>query len=143
MSGLSRLLLGLWFGGGAILLAVATPAAFRHAGDHAHAAEAVGAMLRPWHWLAIIAPLIALLIPSATARRSARISVLALGMLFAVAQTVIDARIHAIRQGSAIPISSLSRTDPVRRRFGTLHGFSSVLMLLEVAAAGTALWIEE
>jgi hypothetical protein len=143
MSGLSRVLLGLWFGGGAILLAVATPAAFRNAGDPTRAAEAVGAMLRPWHWLAILVPLVVLMIPSVAARRTLRIAVLVFGLVFAVAQTAIDARIHAIRRSSPIAISSLERTDPVRRRFGVLHGASSMLMLLEVASAGLALWIEE
>jgi hypothetical protein len=142
MTSLSRLILGLWFGGGAILLAVATPAAFRGAGDPARAAEIVGGMLRPWHWLAIGAPLVVLIITASGGRRGARVVILAVALLFAVAQTVVDARIHAIRRSSAVSISSLAKSDPVRRRFGMLHGASSMLMLLEVLAAGAALWAE-
>jgi hypothetical protein len=48
-------------------------------------------------------------------------------------------RIRNIRAKSPVPISELSREDPLRRQFGRLHGVSSLLLLMQVVAAGVAL----
>ena len=60
------------------------------------------------------------------------------GIVFATAQIAIDFRIRAIRESTAIPISSLPRTDPIRRHFGALHGISSILLLAQIVVAGGA-----
>ena len=139
----SRLLAALWLGGGAVLLAVAAPAAFRGAGDPTHAASIVGDMLGQWRYVAIGAPLLLLIL--AAMRRVGRgpMIVVAVALVLALVQTAVDSRIHRIRQQSAVPISSLDRSDPVRRHFGMLHGASSGLMLVQIIAAASVVWMQE
>jgi len=90
-------------------------------------------MLTPWHYLALAAPLVLLLI-----KRDDKVAmiVLTIAILFAAAQAITDTRIRAIRIGSPVPISSLPLANPLRRRFGILHGISSLLLLAEAGAAG-------
>jgi hypothetical protein len=57
-------------------------------------------------------------------------------LLLAATQAIVDLRIRQIRLNSPIPISSLDRDDPVRRRFGMLHGVSMMLLLAQGVAAG-------
>ena len=134
----TRLIHAFWLGSGLFLLAVAAPAAFRAAGNPTAAANVVGAMLNRWHYIALIAPLLLL----ALEWRRARVLVLAIifiAVLLAAAQAMVDVRIRAIREKSAIPISELSRQDPIRRQFGMLHGISSLLLVGQVLAAGAAI----
>ena len=94
-------------------------------------------MLSGWHYLGLLAP-IALL---AVEWRRARAGVIALvlaGVLFAAAQVAIDLRIRSIRTMSPVPISSLSRSDPLRRRFGLLHGVSSLALVAQVLIGAAA-----
>jgi uncharacterized membrane protein len=124
----------LWVGGGAILMAVAAPAAFRNAPDRSVAASIVGDMLSRWHVLAIAIPL-GLLVFEIARRRDAnraRLLLLSFALLLAAAQLAADMRIRSIRRDSSVAISSLERSDPVRRRFGVLHGASSILMLGQI-----------
>ena len=62
---------------------------------------------------------------------------------FAAAQIGADMRIRSIRDSSDVPISSLSRQDPLRRQFGMLHGVSSLLLLAQVVCAGVALAMDK
>jgi hypothetical protein len=94
-------------------------------------------MLVRWHYLALLAPL-ALIILEWKRGKSRMLLVLFFAILLASAQALADTRIRIIRQQSIVPISSLSPADPVRRRFGLLHGVSSLLLVGQVILAGAA-----
>ncbi|HUF17406.1 MAG TPA: DUF4149 domain-containing protein [Thermoanaerobaculia bacterium] len=138
---LRDLLIALWLGSGAFLMAVAAPAAFERAPDRTTAAAIVGAMLTKWHYIAIGAPLILLVVElrRRVGGRNWRGLLLATILMLASTQALLDLRIRAIRQSSPIPISNLDEADPVRRRFGMLHGVSSLMMLLQVLGAAAVL----
>jgi hypothetical protein len=138
----SRLIAALWLGGGAALLAIAAPAAFRGAGDATHAATIVGDMLGQWRYLAIGAPAFLLIVAAIRKGRRGPMIVVGVALVLALAQMAIDTRIHRIRAASAVPISSLEKRDPIRRHFGMLHGVSSGLMLLQIIAAAGVVWME-
>jgi len=132
----------LWFGSAAFLLAVAAPSAFRASESPSSAANVVGAMLGGWHYIAVLAP-IALLAIEWRRARGFVIAVVFAGVLFAALEVAIDFRIRAIRAASPVPISSLDSHDPIRRRFGLLHGISSLALLAQVLiAAGATVAIE-
>ncbi|HSP13683.1 MAG TPA: hypothetical protein VLV78_02895 [Thermoanaerobaculia bacterium] len=140
MSGhlIARFIHAIWLGSGLFLIAVAAPAAFRAAPNSTVAADIVGAMLMRWHYIALGAPLILLFLDW----RRGRIYVLAIvlvAILFAAGQVAADLRIRTIRAKSVVPITELSREDPLRRQFGRLHGISTLLLLMQVIAAGVAL----
>ncbi|HKB47374.1 MAG TPA: hypothetical protein VKC57_06735, partial [Ktedonobacterales bacterium] len=134
---LARVLGGLWLGAGAFILIVA-PAVFAAAGTPTSAANVVGAMLSRWHYISLLAPAILLLMEWRGARGRI-VAVLFAGVLLAASAAMIDTRIRQIRAESAVPVSSLARTDPVRRRFGMLHGVSSLLLVAQVLAAASLL----
>jgi glycerol-3-phosphate acyltransferase PlsY len=131
MSALRRVALALWLGIGATILGIAAPATFRYVQGPA-AADIVGAMLNVWHWAAVLVPAVVLLF---CRRRRLPSLLLAAALVMALAQLAIDLKIHAIRAASPVPISSLAKSDPVRKHFGMLHGVSSLLMLLQVVGA--------
>jgi len=137
MNILHRWIASLWFGGGVFLAAFAAPAAFRAASNSTEAAEVVGAMLTRWHYLALLAPLI-LLVLQWRHPRGWIVIVLFFGIVFASAQALVDTRIRVMRMRSLVPISSLSPQNPLRRRFGLLHGASSLLLLAQIVTAGIA-----
>ena len=140
MSGhlIARYVHAIWLGSGLFLIAVAAPAAFRGAPNATVAADVVGVMLSRWHYLALGAPLL-LLFLDWRRRRVFVLSIVFVGILLAAAQAATDLRIRSVRASSPVPISDLSREDPVRRQFGRLHGVSSLLLLMQVIAAGLAL----
>ena len=125
----------MWLGS-AVFLMLAASAAFRSAPNATAAADVVGAMLARWHYIALGAPLALFALELRHARRFTLI-VLFIAILLAAAQAFVDLRIRAIRTSSATPISELDRSDPVRRKFGALHGVSMMLLLLETVAAVT------
>jgi hypothetical protein len=135
---LERLLLAAWFGAGLFLMLAAAPAAFGAAGSAAAAAAVVGAMLARWHYLALGAPLILLIVEwrGRGLASTARIVLLSLALLAASAEGGVDLRIRAIRASSPTPISELAKSHPVRRAFGRLHGISMALLALQVLLAG-------
>jgi len=114
---------------------LAASAAFRAAGHPTVAADVVGAMLTRWHYIALAAPLLLFALELRRVRRLVLIA-LFLGLLLAAAQSLVDLRIRSIRAASVVPVSELDRNDPVRRRFGALHGISMVLLLAQTLAAG-------
>jgi hypothetical protein len=143
MSGhlVARFVHAIWLGSGLFLIAVAAPAAFRAAPNSTVAADLVGAMLARWHYIALGAPLILLFLDW----RRGRVAVLAIvfvAILFAAGQVAADLRIRAIRAKSPVPITELSREDPLRRQFGRMHGISTLLLLMQVVAAGAALAVD-
>jgi hypothetical protein len=130
------LIAAMWFGAGVFLL-IASTAAFRAVDDPTTAANVVGAMLTRWHYVALICPLL-LLAFEWRRLRTAVIAVVFFAIVFATFQAIVDLRIRAMRMGSPVAISSLAPSSPVRVRFGVLHGLSSVLLLVEIVAAGVA-----
>ena len=94
-------------------------------------------MLMRWHYLGLLAPLALMVLEWRRARAWMQI-VLFAAIVLASLQALADTRIRILRNDSVVPISSLSPDDPVRRRFGTLHGISSLLLVAQVVMAGAA-----
>jgi len=113
---------------------LAASAAFRSAPNATAAADIVGAMLTRWHYIALGAPLILFALELSRVRRVVLV-VLFAAILLAALQAFVDLRIRSIRRTSLTPMSELSREDPIRRRFGMLHGVSMMLLVLQTAAA--------
>lgn len=130
-----RIVAAVWLGS-AVFLMLSSSAAFRAAGNASVAADVVGSMLTRWHYLALAAPLLLFVLELRSARQWV-VLVLFTAVLLAASQAFVDLRIRAIRGSSVVPISELDRTDPIRRRFGALHGFSMLLLLLQALAAAT------
>jgi len=94
-------------------------------------------MLGAWHYLALLAPIALLVIEWRRARSGVIVLVFA-GVLFAAVEVAIDLQIRAIRNNSLVPISSLTRQSPLRRKFGMLHGVSSLLLIAQVIVGAAA-----
>jgi len=109
-------------------------AVFRVSPDPTVAADAVGAMLTRWHYIALTAPLLLFALELRRVRRMLLI-VLFTSVLLAAAQVFVDLQIRGIRASSVTPVSSLDRDHPVRRRFGALHGASMALLLIQAISA--------
>ena len=135
MEALQRLIAALWLGS-AFFLMLSAQAAFRAAGNTSIAADVVGSMLTRWHYIALAAPL-ALFALELRRARPLILIVLFVAIILAAGQSFVDLRIRSIRASSPIAISNLDRTDPVRRRFGALHGLSMVLLLAQTLIAAT------
>jgi hypothetical protein len=132
----ARLVRALWLGSGAFLMLTAA-AAFGAAGNATDAANVVGAVLTRWHYIALFAPLLLLLLEWRRSR-PVMLALLFVAILLASLQALLDTRIRMIRLDSVVPISNLSPDDPVRRQFGLLHGMSSLFLIGQVIAAGAA-----
>ena len=137
---MARFIHAIWLGSGLFLI-LAAQAAFKTAASPTAAAAFVGALLGRWHYIALAAP-IALLVLEWKRARSAVLVIIFAGVLFAALQVLVDLRIRSIRANSPVPISELSRQDPVRRQFGMLHGVSTILLLAQIVAAGAALAVD-
>ena len=137
---IARFVHAIWLGSGLFLI-LAAQAAFRAAPNSTVAADVVGAMLARWHYIALFAPL-ALLALEWRRARTAVLVVIFIGVLFAAAQAMVDLRIRRIRATSPVPVSEMSRQDPIRRQFGRLHGISMMLLLAQVLAAGAAVLLD-
>ncbi|MGZ7040591.1 MAG: hypothetical protein ACXVH7_02250, partial [Thermoanaerobaculia bacterium] len=105
------------------------------------AANVVGAMLTRWHYLALFAPVL-LLILEWRRQRNRIVLLLFVAIIVAALESSIDVRIAAMRDRSIVPISSLSRSNPLRREFGLLHGLSTLLLIIDVVAAGAIVLLE-
>jgi hypothetical protein len=114
---------------------LAASAAFRVSPNPTVAADVVGAMLSRWHYIALAAPIALFFIELMRIRRLV-IVVTFTALLLAATQAVVDLRIRQIRISSRTPISSLDPADPLRRRFGALHGVSMMLLVAQAIAAG-------
>jgi hypothetical protein len=133
---LQRLIAALWLGS-AFFLVLSAQAAFRAAGNTSVAADVVGSMLTRWHYIALAAPL-ALFALELRRARPLILILLFVAVVLAAGQSFVDLRIRSIRASSPVPVSSLERTDPVRRRFGALHGISMMLLLAQTLIAASA-----
>ena len=121
---------------------MAATAAFRAASNPTEAANVVGAMLTRWHYLALLAPLALMILEWRRARARMQL-VLFAAIVLAALEALADTRIRIMRNDSVVPISSLSPDDPVRRRFGILHGVSSLLLVAQVVTAGAAVVLSD
>ena len=113
---------------------LAASAAFRSAPNPTAAADVVGAMLSRWHYIALAGPLTLFALELRHARRWVLIVIFA-ALVVAAAQAFVDMKIRAIRASSPVSISELDRSDPVRKRFGALHGVSMMLLVVQAVAA--------
>jgi len=93
-----------------------------------------------WHYIALLAPLL-LLVLQWRRPRGCSVIVLFVAILFAASQGLIDTRIRSLRMHSAMAISALPEQNPLRRRFGLLHGTSMLLLLGQIVAAGIVVGI--
>ena len=116
---------------------LAATAAFRAASSPTEAANVVGAMLMRWHYIALLAPL-ALMILEWRRGKARMLVVLFAAIVLASLQALADTRIRIMRAESPVPISSLLPEDPLRRRFGLLHGISSLLLVAQAVTAAAA-----
>jgi hypothetical protein len=121
---------------------LAALAAFRTLTTPTDAANVVGAVLTRWHYIALAAPL-ALIALEWRRSRAAILVLLFFAVLLASAQALVDTRIRTMRMESPVAISALARDHPLRRRFGILHGFSSLLLVAQVVAAGAAIALDD
>jgi hypothetical protein len=98
-------------------------------------------MLAAWHYIALVLPLLLLALEW---RRAGAVvmTVLSIAIVIAALQVITDLRIRAIRAASPVPITELAHSNPIRRRFGLLHGISSLLLLGQVALAGAAVVVD-
>jgi hypothetical protein len=136
-----RLIQALWLGSGIFLLLTAS-AAFNAASNTTDAANVVGAVLARWHYIALLAPLLLMFLEWRRSR-PAMLVILFVAILMASFQALADTRIRVIRSNSFVPISSLPHDDPVRQRFGLLHGLSSVLLIGQIVAAAAVVATRE
>ncbi len=121
---------------------LAASAAFRAAPNATAAADVVGAMLARWHYISLAAPSVLFMLESIRVRRAVLVAIF-IALLLAATQTVVDLRIREIRFNSPAPISSLDPDNPVRRRFGALHGISMMLLLAQALAAAVVVAAKE
>lgn len=121
---------------------LAASAAFRASPNATTAADVAGAMLSRWHYIALAAPLALFAIELREVRRFVLV-VLFAALMLAAAQVFVDLQIRAIRASAAVPISSLDRDHPERKRFGALHGASMALLLLQAIAAAAVVAARE
>jgi hypothetical protein len=132
-----RILGGIWLGSAAFIL-ITAPAIFAAAGTPSNAANVVGAMLTRWHYISLIAPAVLLLLEWRRGRGWI-LAVLCAAVVLAATEGLVDVRIRQIRNDSLVPISSLPRYNDIRRRFGLLHGASSLLLIAQALAAAAFL----
>ena len=124
----------LWLGS-AVFVVLAALAAFRALTTPTDAANVVGAILTRWHYIALLAPLLLMFLEWRRSR-PVMLVILFVAVLLASFQALLDTRIRMIRAESFTPISSLPSNDPVRQRFGMLHGISQIFLLGQIAVEG-------
>jgi hypothetical protein len=125
-----------------VFVILAALAAFRALTTPTDAANVVGAVLTRWHYIALVAP-VALLAIEWRRSRAAILGLLFFAILLASAQALVDTRVRTMRLEAPVAISALPRDNPLRRRFGMLHGFSTLLLLAQVVVAGAAIALDE
>ena len=121
---------------------LAALAAFGALSTPTDAANVVGAVLTRWHYIALLAP-VALLAIEWRRSRAAILGLLFFAILLASAQAIVDTRVRTMRLEAPVAISALPRDNPLRRRFGILHGFSTLLLIAQVVVAGAAIALDE
>lgn len=130
-----RLLLVAFLGALALFATTVTPALFATL-PPGGAARVVGRVLPVLDWAGLLLGLAAVAL-GATGRsgRAAVVLGAVLAVLAAASLFVITPEIVRIRQAAGDALSHLPPTDPTRRRFGMLHGLSTVLFGLQAVMA--------
>ncbi|MGK2857851.1 MAG: DUF4149 domain-containing protein [Thermoanaerobaculia bacterium] len=138
---ITLMLYAVWIGSGLTIALIAAPAAFEAAPSRTIAAAVVGAMLDRWHYIALAIPALLLIAEWRRGLQNTRIVILlSLALLLGSSQAFADLEIRRIRESSIVPVSEMPASSALRRRFGALHGASTGIMLLQIAAAMGAAW---
>ena len=127
--------LSLWFGGGLAVL-VGTRALFRVAGSRKQGGQFSGALLQSFVWLRLLA-LFAVCVAVLLGPHQSGAAVL-LAALF-VAGMLVDARLRKLRDQIGGSTEGLEASDPRRKRFGSLHGLSVLILIGQILVAAAAL----
>jgi hypothetical protein len=145
----SMLAVAIWLGGMVTIGGVVAPAAFATLGSP-EAASLVGETLRRFHLVGYTAGLLLLLSLTSMALMGPRPRAfwIRLGMASLmlaatlVAGLVVDRRIAAMRAEIGAPVGSLAPGDARRVAFGRLHGASTGLMGLAIAAGLALVYLD-
>lgn len=130
-----RLLLVAFLGAIALFATTVTPALFATV-PPASAARVVGRVLPVLDGAGLLLGLAAVALGAS--RRSGRAALVlgaVLAVLAAASLFVVTPEIASIRRATGDALSHLQPGDPVRRRFGLLHGLSTVLFGLQAVMA--------
>jgi len=131
-----RLLLVAFLGAIALFATTVTPALFATV-PPASAAAVVGRVLPVLDGAGLLLGLAAVALgASGRSGRAALVLGAVLAVLAAASLFVVTPEIAAIRRATGDALSRLPPTDPARRRFGVLHGLSTVLFGLQAVMAG-------
>ncbi len=130
-----RLLLVGFLGALALFATTVTPALFATV-PPATAARVVGRVLPVLDAVGLLLGLAAVALgASGRSARAAMVLGLVLAVLAAVSLLVVTPEIASIRRSTGETLSHLPPGDPTRRRFGMLHGISTVLFGLQAVLA--------
>jgi uncharacterized membrane protein len=139
--------LGLWVGGGAAIAFVVAPAVFQLAGSRQRAGEIVGAILKRFDTVTLVAgpvALLAKLVEMAGTVGAARTLTLELALVAGMLGLALYSRfalapeIRSLRAQLG-DIDQVPEEDPKRRAFGRLHGFSVLCLLGEILLGALAM----
>jgi hypothetical protein len=134
---LQALALAIWFGGGLSVL-YATRAIFALAPTRREAGQYSGAVLRSFRWLQAAAGLLFAAAAYQELPRPTRIAG-QLALLLMVSSLLLDAPLRRLRAQMGGSTEGLDADDPLRKRFGALHGISVLLLIGQVLCAGAGL----
>jgi hypothetical protein len=133
-----------WLGAAAFFSAVMAPAAFAVLPTRELAGALVGRVLPVLFIGGAITGLLALALEGAGPRvhRAARIAALsAVVASCAIAQLGVAPRLAAVRAGLAVPLASLSASDPQRIAFGRLHMISVAWLALAMLGGAATIML--
>lgn len=127
---LSLSLFALWIGAALFFAVIVTPALFASYTPE-ESAKAVGRMLPKLDLLILALTSVAAI---AMTRRSVPLLMLVVAI---VASSIVSAAwitpaVASLREAAGAPMSTLAKDNPLRQRFGMLHGISSALLLLRI-----------
>ncbi|HVE82138.1 MAG TPA: DUF4149 domain-containing protein [Myxococcales bacterium] len=140
--------LALWVGGGAVISFVVAPSVFRLASSRHQAGEIVGQILRRFDAYVMAAGPLALVLgvlEMAGTVGGARTLNLKLALVVSMVGLALYSRfaltpeIRKLRDEMGDQLDQIPATDPRRRRFGQLHGFSVMCLLGEILLGALAM----
>jgi putative copper export protein len=140
--------IALWVGAGAGIGFLVAPAIFQRAGSPKLAGEIVGEILSRFDtFVAIAGPIacLATFLEMAATPNAARTLGLKLALVVAMLGLALYSRfailpqIHQARRELGENFDQLDRSDPRRRAFGRLHGYSVLCMLTELVLGALAI----
>jgi hypothetical protein len=140
------LLIAVWLGAAVFFSFAVAPSAFSVLPARELAGTLVSRTVTILHIGGLVVSLLLLIsapLMRATTSRSAfyaEIAALAvMAAATAVGQWVIAARLQALRLAMGRPIDEVAQNDPLRVAFNSLHGYSVIVLLTGMIAAGVAL----